>query len=279
MKTILMLTDFSQVANNAAYYAVHMAQALHATLLLVHARKANSVQLPSKSNGYENNFQKSVVKLNELKCRLQQFAESRHHYLPRIVLISRGGNLPESVAHIIHNKKIDLIMMGAHPSDDASSFLFGHHVFEVVSNACCPVLMVPSIANFTYIKDIYFATDLRYCDLEAVLSLVSFAEVFKARVTLLHVGADGLPDLLKNEATAIFLDTVAVKIKYKVLSFIFIEGKNAEGVLNHVIANHAIDILVSDSRRYHFIKRLFAQHSKTKRNTYIRLPLMVMPVE
>ncbi len=283
MKNILLLTDFSPVANNAAQYALKLAAALKGKLILFHAFNVPQEALLSTvvgdaEEGYELAEKESVAKLHALAKQLKKEIEETGKYIPAISCLTQEGKIKDCIASTVKEQKTDLIIVGAHQYINFADFLFGNDVSGVIDEASCPVLIIPDGTLFKHIKSIFYATDLRYCDIGTVNLLTEFARPFNARVSLFHVCTEGLPDLLNDEAVSIFLDTVASRINYPPLSYKSISGKDAESAINQIIKNQEMNILAMAHRKYHFFKKIFKGSITKNMAAYTTIPLMIIPV-
>ena len=146
-KTILVLTDFTNSALNAADYALFLAVQLKTNILLFHSyyicvSEHESLQITN----YELLAQSSKSRLEKENNRLKiAMKASAHDFEPRIDYLSAGGGVTDNVCNIIEEKKniLMLVMSGFKAKSD--DFLFGTEITAVVSKARCPVVIVPEV--------------------------------------------------------------------------------------------------------------------------------------
>lgn len=276
MKRILILTDFSAIADNAAHYALKLAYYLHADVVLSHispviAAVAEEEDDISKDEDVGGKF-------DELCKKYRKLLHEMNHGEPELVCTIRSGSIGGNTEEAVKQGKIDLVVMGCHQYTDFPDFLYGDHVKEVIEHASCPVLLVPEEAKFKNLKGIFYATDLRYCDIQAVQLLSDMAKPFGAKVSLLHVCASGLPELDKEDAISIFLDTISSQVRYPGVNYNNMGYADAETAINLLVEMHDMDMLAISYRKYHFFSQVFKGCLTKKEAAYTRIPLVVIPI-
>src|ERR1700733_11267470 len=95
MKNLLVLTDFSKKAENAAFIALKLAEKTNANIILYHSyEKFESVNVPESGSwvieDYDNAKEESLVELNKLKEHLAIFHEEGA-FVPEISLLNEMG--------------------------------------------------------------------------------------------------------------------------------------------------------------------------------------------
>lgn len=147
-KTILVLTDFTNSALNAADYALLLAVQLKTNIILFHSYFISVSEFESSQiTDYALLAQISRSNLEKEKNRLNLAVKTAEDsFIPRIDYLSEGGGIVENVCSIIDEKKdiLMLVMSGfkAHNNDD---ILFGTEITAVVRKARCPVVIVPEV--------------------------------------------------------------------------------------------------------------------------------------
>lgn len=145
-KTIIVLTDFTKSALNAADYALFLAVQLKTNILLFHSYYISVSEFESlQINDYQSLAQTSKSNLEKEMNRLNNSIKTSTNFKPEIDYLSEGGGIAENVCSIIDEKKniFMLVMSGFKKSND--DFLFGTEIKAVVKKARCPVVIVPEI--------------------------------------------------------------------------------------------------------------------------------------
>jgi nucleotide-binding universal stress UspA family protein len=144
--TILVLTDFSSSARNAADYALQLAEKFEGDLLLFHSYFIpTSVYDSWPSKDYPAILQKSMDRLQDEAKRLENLLSRQgSKFLPRIDYITEGGTVAENVMELITQKpNIMMVVMGGYKAHHNDDFLFGTAIGEVLGKAKCPAVIVP----------------------------------------------------------------------------------------------------------------------------------------
>ncbi|HEX8925860.1 MAG TPA: universal stress protein, partial [Terriglobales bacterium] len=144
--TILVATDFSHSAHHALTYALSLAEANHARLILIHAVPRAIQVVPS---GAEIAGETMQI-YDEIEA--EDVARSRQEMTHLLDSGRLRGWTPETIIEvgpasdvILSNalkRKADLIVMGAHHRSAAASHIPWATASTVVANAHCPVLTV-----------------------------------------------------------------------------------------------------------------------------------------
>jgi len=193
MKTILVLTDLSKKAENAAIYALRIAEKNRANILLYHSLEifeyVNVVE--SSSWIYENSEViriESLAALRKLKGNL-----IAHHepgaFEPAISLLNEMGyDLGANVNQLVRDKNIDLVVMGTRGDNTISHLFNGSDAGDVLKHVSCPVLFVPETGGFDGFKTIIFANDLKKDYDKPISFLVDIARTNNSQIILTHLG-------------------------------------------------------------------------------------------
>ncbi|WP_228446620.1 universal stress protein [Chryseobacterium sp. 3008163] len=180
MRTIVVPTDFSKPARNAAVYALHLAHALKSDMHLCH-----SFEIPIESpmlgqTAWAVYEYPALQKDNdeELK-KLAKTLEDKEKIL--------WGDVIQLVNDTAAKNKTLLIVMGMQGAGMLTRFLFGSNSLKMMENTKHPLLLIPPKHKFKGLKKIAFATDLDKKDIKTAQSLIEFAEYFGAELLITHI--------------------------------------------------------------------------------------------
>jgi nucleotide-binding universal stress UspA family protein len=221
VKNVLFATDFSATSEAAFPYAVAICRRFGATLHATHVLSdagllmmTGGVDYVSMSTIYEDAYSEARVKLDQLCVRVEGI--EHHNYV-------RHGQVWKSLAGIIDENKIDLIVVGTHGRSGLGKLLLGSVAEDILRHASCPVLTVgpkvsgraklPAVPAYgrdlapieLVLQQILFATDFAQYSLYAAQEAIALAEEFRSRLTLLHVIEDyshlgTRPDLMDDSS-------------------------------------------------------------------------------
>lgn len=172
MKTVLVPTDFSEVASNAIDYAANLCAAMHRSLLLLHVEKEKH----STSQGRPEMICKRIR---------QQFPEVQCDYL-----LTWGSDVATEIAETATRLELDLIIMGTQGTANLEKMIFGSNTVAVIGKANCTVVSVPRGALFRPLKRLLFATNFEPDDVNTAVRMTNLARTFGASVVVAHVVDD-----------------------------------------------------------------------------------------
>jgi len=266
MKTILVLTDFSKKAENAALFALRIAEKTHANIILYNSLEifepVDAVE--SSSWVYEHSEvirAESLIALRSLQANLA----GRHApgtLEPEISLLNEiGYDLGANANQLVREKNIDLVVMGIRGDNTTSHIFNGSDASDILDHVSCPVLFVPESGSFDNFKTIVFANDLKKDYEKPISFLVGIARTGNSQIILTHLGeyenkAYKCLNLIKNTlaysnvTSRLFplenmgeqLRKFALSVKAGLVVFIhhkddkfenFFYGSESKGMLNH----------------------------------------------
>jgi nucleotide-binding universal stress UspA family protein len=193
MKTILVLTDLSKKAENAALFALRIAEKNQANIILYHSleifESVNTVE--SSSWLYENSEVIRAESLTALR-RLENNLAAQHEpgaFEPSITLLNEMGyDLGANVNQLVRDKSVDLVVMGTRGNNTISHVFNGSDAGDILAHVSCPVLFVPETDGFDHFKTIVFANDLKKDYDKPISFLVDIARTDNSQIILTHLG-------------------------------------------------------------------------------------------
>lgn len=258
MKNILVLTDFSKAATNAAHYAARMAFSLKANILLLHI-----YEIPVT-------FSEVPVVINQEQIIID--AEAQLNVLTRELETITKGSVSIN-AHVkigIFYSKLEAIckhlhpyavIMGSQGSTAADRFLFGGHTVYAIKHLKWPVIAVPVEASFHSIKQIGLA-----CDLETMIVKLPIDEIsmlihdFHAQLHILNIGKQSTfnPELIINA------EHLEEQLKEFTPEFHFLSGGDIDTAIINFAEKTSLDLLIVLPKRHSLLDRMI-HHSHTRK--------------
>ena len=132
-------------------------------------------------------------KLNKLKEKLTR--KFKNTKFKTLVL---KGNVGEMVAQYSRQVEADVIVVGKTGNSKLKRLIMGSTTADIIQEASCPVLTIPTDNVFNKINKIIFATDLHENNIASSLAITDFAK---------HL----MPKLFSHLSTTITLYTAARK--------------------------------------------------------------------
>ncbi|WP_343700743.1 universal stress protein [Chitinophaga sp.] len=193
MKTIIVPTDFSETAYNAARYALGLAQQTGATRVLLYHAYELIVPIPDLPTAVP------MVNMEDLKASslegLQRMKAELAPAVPAGITVEyRADNhlLAANIDQVCREEGADLIIMGITGGSQLEEILVGSNTVDVVKNSSFPVIVVPTQAVFRPVKKIVFACDLRKVAKTTRKELLhGLLDEFKPELLVLNVQKEG----------------------------------------------------------------------------------------
>ncbi|MUP47308.1 universal stress protein [Gramella sp. BOM4] len=259
---VLILTDFSEVSENAGKYAVDFFRDKPASFYLLNIHDFNFSR--SASRKLENELIQTLEKLQKAVGDLQAYTSNLAHEFATIL---SSDNLINAVRKALDEKKIDMIFIGAASQAGHQHPLLGDHAYEVIRKIRCNIMAVPGDRSFSELKRIVLPIDYSTISPERAFQQMERAQfIDDGRLTVIELDEDhhvnttsemawpSLPGTESIQATAastiektkIFSEDLLMEIQDK-FDMIVILGKNL-GVCDHFLhANYGICATVHNS--------------------------------
>ncbi|CAN5353268.1 universal stress protein [soil metagenome] len=285
MKTILVPTDFSQPAENAARYAIQLAGGLITNIKLVNAFKvpaeapmAAKVVWPLEDySSLKNDITGELALLadrliNEEKTKLSQQA-----YHPLIEYTCGVGSLTEVVRNLTNEQKYAMLVMGMSGAGGLSNFFWGSNSREMIEKANFPVLLIPAETTFNGISKIAFASDLGNDDIHAIHCLAGLARKFNAEIQVVHITDEKYDEVEHQEKTDAFLDHIKARIDYPKIYYRHVKSINVGHGLDWLTEHGQVEMVAMVHRHHNIFDQIFSGSHTQRLARHIDLPLLAFP--
>ncbi|MET4139513.1 universal stress protein [Pedobacter sp. UYP1] len=285
MKKILVPTDFSVPAENAARYAVQLAKALNANILLCNAIKAPAdtpiaAQVTWPLMDYPTLKEEVTSDLDVLVQKLcaSTNLDNNQSVCPRIAYESARGNVHEVVSTLVKEREIDLVVMGMAGAGGVIQFLLGSNSKEMIEKADFPILLVPYVAGFKKIRKIVFATNLDIHELGPLKSLINLATLLDAEITITHITYREIEiDSKQQYKTEAYMNDVVAKIDHPKVKYEKVWNTDFDSGLNWIIDQQEIDMVAIVHHRHHILEIIFSGSHTQRLSRHTEIPLLVFP--
>ncbi len=187
MKKIIVPTDFSEVSLNAAEFAMDMAMAINADILLFNAYQipiAYSRETPLILLSVDELKKASEAQLNALKGKIDQHTSGRI----TVSTEARMGDTIDELQKICGEIQPFLVIMGAIGKTGIERIVFGSTALSAIRHLEWPVICIPSGKKYGKgINKIGLACDLRQLvDTTPVSLIKEIVKEFKAELHVLN---------------------------------------------------------------------------------------------
>lgn len=276
MKTILVPTDFSDVARNASEYAVQLANQIGATKLIFY----NAYQVPVVVDAMVAPVE--LIGVDEIRKsseeNIQNFIESlREQTNPGTIVfeaISEFNLLSENIDDICKELNVDLIVMGVTGGGKAKEVLIGSTTISVAKNTNVPVIIVPAEAIYTPIKQIVLACDFKkVVQTTPIEPIKLLLDTTKAKLLVLNVDHEQKKFTPDTPFESLMLDTLLQGYNPE---YYFVDNPDfTEGINNFVLEKHA-DLIITIPKKHGLFDSLFKRSHTKMLAFHSHVPLMVI---
>lgn len=204
MRSILVPTDFSVCAQNAANAAIQIAVTFKASIHFLHIMplKDELMHVPHVSQVAMQDQKKGHAQ-NGLNLLVSSATNLRLTATP--MLVFDNGN--ERIENYINSFGIDLVVMGSHGATGIRELIIGSNTQRVVRNSPVPVLVIKqTISDQFKIENIVFASTFKE---EFVLSFNQVAHIAKQWNAKVHILFINFIDKLVDQTA---IDKIVKKI-------------------------------------------------------------------
>ena len=267
MKTILLPTDFSDEARNAALYAVEFFGSL-SNYVLLHVSDVQVNRLALKNISEEIRVSTEKLLKEQVNDLIDEVGNIEIH---STVEIGEEATVIADQAKLIN---ADCIVMGAKGKSAAENLLVGSTTYDTIRRVKIPVIAVPKSAEHHELNKVVFAADYKAINhnisLEPMLELCQENEM---ELLILNVVDSSELVSMKEAIEAVKLDNYFSEVGH---SFHYIEDSDIANGINRFTEDQEAEMLVVLAREESFFHRL-SEASVTRAVTLnAHLPILVL---
>lgn len=278
MMNVLALTDFSNDAYNALFFASQLFKSEKCTFHILNTYNEYTPLLSSSRT--------KGKKLMQLLA--DESAEGLKHDCHRIILdtgknplhtyktISNNCDLLDCLGRIVNKEKIDFVVMGNKGKTGAKDiFLGGNTVHIIKTIKDCPLLCVPKEIDFIAPKRIAFTTSFEdnYSSfvLKNMTKILSFINA-SMHVLYLDKGKALQKNQIKNK------DVLLRSIKnFEIHEHQIPFKKTKAKAINEFIEKEGMDMLLMVHHDHHFLEKILREPVISDISFYLDIPFIVIP--
>ncbi len=275
MKTILIPTDFSKNALNAAKYAFAYAEKTKSKIILFNAYENPTGELNIPLT--DTHIGKQEAK-QASETRMKKLATSLSKFFPKIKpkWVVQPSIASDNILEYIKQNKIELVIMGTTVQGAIARVFIGSTTTSVIVNASYTIIAVPPKAKFKGISRIAIATDLENESFFAAKASVYFAKQHHAEITFVHVQDLNIFDA--EDALQKIVNKTKKQIKYKNISFYLCRDSDVADGLDTYIKKNKPDALSMVTYGRKFPETIWKTSWTDKMSNHTSVPLLMLHV-
>jgi nucleotide-binding universal stress UspA family protein len=276
MQALIVPTDFSPNARNAAGFAAALAGQLNAELVLLHVYW---VPVSVHTGETTEAIRKKEAQLRtDARQSLEVLAARLGQQYPGLAVTYevRNGFVADEVVALAEERKAGCIVMGTQGAGNWRQAIIGTNTADVIERAVCPVMAIPEKATWQEFRQITLAAGFQNPDHANLRWLVDMIEAVGAKITLLHVsdteyGAESEQALRQwfTARTAGYIDPEDIRYEW-------IVGSNVLKEIEAYLQTHRTDLLVMITHKRTFFRQLFQPSLSRQEALHTRIPLLVL---
>lgn len=277
MKTLLVINDSTPQGDHAAKFALIIAQAIEANILVANACKSiKPIQKEKVFAGDEENDELPGHYEAEITENLLKLNNHHNGFKPEITEVDISAFNEVQLAEFSNKEQIWMIVKGM--ADHTPETLSQMHInINVLLNRVrCPLLMIPLHWPLKQIERLVYIADLRYCRIHLVRFLAELAKPWNAIVSIANLAAKGLPDMCEAYAGSVFKDEICNNVKYGQLVLNNVKEKDLNKAVDVMINGLHNDVLVMVNHRFHF-EEIVGTYITEDLPDHITVPLLIFP--
>ncbi|MRH99705.1 universal stress protein [Kriegella sp. EG-1] len=279
MRNILLPTDFSENAFNAAKYATQLFNQEECDFYLLNTYTPSIVHsrfladTKNKSVGHVNESRVSIAGLNKVIQQINSFKNNKYHNFRSI---SSFDFLTQKVLDTIKNEDIDIIVSGTKGASGYKEVFLGTNTVRMIKNVKnIPIIAVPEIYEFQNLNHIAFPTDFKHhFSAEIMHPLLSLAKKFNSKIHILHINESNKKDKFQESNKFTLMEYLS-PVEHE---FHYVPHYSAK---TNVIANFLkeldINLLAMVYNERNYLDQLMREPVVTNMAYHCKIPLLVLP--
>ena len=271
MKTIIIATDFSPVAQNAINYGVDLAKSIGHSVSIVHVYQvpvafADGPMVMVSLDDLRSSAEKQ---LEQIKANLRRV----HGKELKIYSEALLGNVVDSLQQLAEKLDPFAVVLGATGLTGAQRVLFGSTTLSVVRHLHYPVIVVPEGRSFGHgIQKIGLACDFReVVDTIPTRYIQQFQKTFKAELHVVNVDFENHKFRADTPEQSLLLQTLLENSKPV---YHFLEAEDVEAGLNRFAEENNLDLLITIPKKHRLVEAIFKRSSTKKILKEARVPVV-----
>ncbi|MCY7311453.1 MAG: universal stress protein [Chitinophagaceae bacterium] len=272
MKTIIVPIDFSPVSTNATNFAVDMALAITADILLVNVYNipvAYSGDAPVMLLSVEELKKGSETQLEDLKAKIDHITSGKIIVKTEAIM----GNIVDELEELCKNIQPFAVVMGAKGKNAVEKIIFGSTTLTAIRHLTWPVICVPPGKEYGKgIKKIGFACDFRQVlETTPVHFIKQMVKEFKAELHILNVDYKGKHFRPDTPQQSFLLHNLLEEEKP---TYHFINNADTEDGINQFAETNNLDLVIAIPKKHKLLDGIFKPSSTKQLVFQSHIPVM-----
>lgn len=271
---ILLPTDFSENAYQAALYAINLYQNTPCTFHFVHAWTfVNTGARTYIAPNYIDVLKEASN--NHLKGFMERAKATSTNKEHRFETIFTVDSLTDSIKNAVEKYHIDFVVMGTKGATGAKEFFLGSNTVTVIDKVrLCPLLLVPDQYNFAIPDHIVFATDFKRKFGLEIENIKKIADLHHSTIDVIHISDKEALSKVQHQN----IETLKVHLKNHPTTFQWLPDKGKkEPAIRNFIKENDIKFLTMIHYEQSLIETLMKERIVKNIGFHSNTPFLVIP--
>jgi nucleotide-binding universal stress UspA family protein len=273
MQSILVPTDFSPTAYNAARYAIALAADMKATkIILYNAYQPYVSEDPELGLPLQTDMEEFKQISEEGLIKMQNALQSEVPSSMQLEYESDYNIITSGILEVCKKYNAELIIMGiTNTESKLEEAIIGSSAVDVSKHSEIPVIIVPVNANYTGLKKVLLAVDFKKsAETTPVAEIKKLLDVTHAQLDILHVEANE-SDELNLDAEKNIIDSLLGNYTPQ---YHFIQGKDFTDAINQFVVDNNSDLIIVIPKKHGFLEGIFKRSHTKALAFHSHIPIM-----
>ncbi|HNW77085.1 MAG TPA: universal stress protein [Bacteroidales bacterium] len=152
---ILVLTDYSELSENAVTTAAAICQKHQATLILLYVLRDVEMEIPVDMHHLVMDYTKEMklAAMTELKHLGDRISEEYKIEVSEIVAV---GDVVRQIVKTVKEYNPDIVLIGSHGASGFRRFFIGSTAYSVLKHSTFPIMIIPGKGEWSHFRNILF---------------------------------------------------------------------------------------------------------------------------
>lgn len=262
MKTLIVPTDFSDTAKNAAMFAAGIAAQTEDAQIILY-------------NSFEKKYADRITIMLEALEELKQELLAGYPDLKITCMAEEESSFTTGLERLVRHQKADMIVMGITGATRLAQLFMGSNTLDMVEKNVCPVMIIPPDATFTGIKNVVLTSDFKDVDKTIpVKPLQDILSLFNPFVHVVNVDSEHYVELTEEyKSEKQKLDTILDGYQHE---FYFIRIFDFIEAISNFTDDYNIDLILTVPKNHSFLGGLFRSSATKKLKYHTHVPMIAI---
>lgn len=257
MQRIIIPIDFSATSLNAARFAAKMLAGKPDTLIILYNNYLHDSEYEISKN-YIESLQQELLDKGDTAVEYE---------------LEKGGDLIDNLDRLAHTRRATLVVMGLTGRSEMQQKFIGSNTLKTVDRCLYPVMIIPPDADYTAVKNVAFASDLKDVENSTPSALINAVlKLFNPKLHVVNVNPEhyiSVTDECREQQEKL----ANMFVDYET-AFHFITMYNFQEAISSFLTDNTIDMLITIPRHHTGHSSLWETSNTRKLAYHSHIPIL-----